>query len=101
MNRSVIIGITIFGIVSQLLGLGLVRRIGSQLESPLRIALWTKRVSILLLLLSGGLASIVTKIDTPLYAVFIASLCGWIASTIGYWIVRLTVSRQSTRKFFS
>jgi hypothetical protein len=101
MNRSVIIGIMIFGVVSQLVGLGLVRQIGSQLETPLRIALWAKRVSILLLLLSGGLASILTKIERPLDAVFIASLCAWIASTFSYWIVRLTISRQSTRKFFS
>lgn len=100
MSRNVIIVVVIFGIASQLLGLRMIRQLGSQLTTPLRIALWIKRISMLSVLLSGVLALVLPQIEI-VFTVVIVCLCVWIASTLSYWIVRLTISRRSMPKFFS
>jgi hypothetical protein len=89
MSRSVIIVLLTIGITVQLVSLMVVRQIGSQLTTQLRIALWIKKLSMLSTLLSGGLSLVATQVETPLDIIFIASLGVWAVSTLWFWIARL------------
>jgi hypothetical protein len=89
MSRGVFVVLLTIGIAGQLVGLRVVRQIGSQLTTQLRIALWIKKLSMLSMLLSGGLSLVATQVETPLDIIFIASLCVWAISTLWFWIARL------------
>jgi hypothetical protein len=94
-SRGVIVVLLTIGITGQLVILWIVRRFGSELTGPLRIAFWTKRLSMLSMLLSGGLSLVATRFETPLDLVFIASLGVWAASS--FWIrrARMTIPPNS------
>jgi hypothetical protein len=89
MSRGVFVVLLTVGIAGQLVGLRVVRQIGSQLTTQLRIALWIKKLSMLSMLLSGGLSLVATQVETPLDIIFIASLGVWAISTLWFWIARL------------
>ena len=94
MSRGVIIVILTIGITGQLVSLWVVRQIGSQLTTSVRIALWTRKLSIQSMLLSGGLTLVATRIETPLDILFIASVGVWAVSSFLIWRARVTIPRK-------
>ena len=93
-----ILVIGIFGILSELHALRVIRRIGSQLRLPLRILVWARRIAFISVLVSAILSLVATRLESPLWIAFEVSLVVWLASTLGYWIVRLTVQNKILSK---
>lgn len=93
-----ILVIGIFGILSELHALRVIRRIGSQLSLPLRILVWARRIAFISVLVSAILSLVATRLESPLWIAFEVSLVVWLASTLGYWIVRLTVQNKILSK---
>jgi hypothetical protein len=93
MNLGVIIVLLSVGIIGQFVSLWIVPKIGSELTGPLRIAFWTKRLSMLSMVLSWGLSLIAKRLETPLDMIFIVSLGAWAVSAL--WIRRSRVTTPS------
>lgn len=98
MNDTAVIVVGLFGIVSELVGLRLIRRVASQLTMPLRVLIWAKRLSIISFLTSGVFSLIVTRLQSPLSVIFEAGVVAWVASTLGYWIILLAIPHKHITK---
>jgi O-antigen/teichoic acid export membrane protein len=83
MSRGAIIVLLAIGISVQLLGIW-VRRTGYRLTPRQYFALWTRTVLMLSALLSAGLSLIANRFQTLLDTFFVASMAGWLVSSVWF-----------------
>jgi len=84
MGRAVITVLLAIGIVGQVFRMWVAQHIASQLTALPRVALWVKHISMLSLLLLGGLFLLLPEMPAALEAVLIASAVVWIVSSIAF-----------------
>lgn len=77
--------VAIFVIVA-LTSVTVAHQIGPHLNRDTRLAMWTKRLSMLLVLLSLSVSLLSKRLETPLWRLFVASLAVWFVSTAWYWL---------------
>lgn len=94
MSRGVIIILLTIGIAGQVFRLWVAKHTASQLTTLPRVALWTKHLSMLLILLSGGLFLLLPEMPVPLDTVLIVSFVVWVVSSIICHGVRVTMPRK-------
>jgi hypothetical protein len=94
MSRGVIIVLLTAGISGQLFRIWVARSSASQLTTLQRVALWTKQLSILLVLLCVGLSLAGTSMRAPLDIILTASLGIGVVSTLACWGLRTAMPRK-------
>jgi hypothetical protein len=93
MSRGVIVALVVVAITSQLVGLWVLRTISFHSKARTPMAVWVRKVSIISMLVSGGLFFVVRQNETPLEIIFIASFAGWAVSNLLLWRTRAAVHR--------
>jgi len=88
-GRETTIVLVTFAVAAQLLNLWIIQRLRPHMTHPLWVALWTKKLIVVLTVLSGGLSLVVTRLETPLSILFIASLGAWLVASFWFWGVCL------------